>query len=272
MSRSFERRLTAFMSDPDDMDQVNVIHANAGAREFGYRAALVGGVIVYGWAIPPVLEALGTGWLEEGWADVSFRRPAYPGDELTATVTEGDGSRWNLVIANGAGESCVTGTFSNGRAPWLSGLQTPAAIAPQPRPETLPRLTLETAPLGQDLRAMAVPLSEAEARRFALEEEADEDPLWSGARPLVHPGWMAGRMTRLIHHSFDYGPSIHARSQVQNLARAEAGQTLTVAGVFVDAYERKGHHYAVADGLVLAEDGRELCRLRHTTVFEVARR
>ncbi len=272
MTGLYERRLTATMADPDDMDQVNVIHANSGAREFGYRAALLGGVIVYGWAIPPVLDALGVRWLDEGWADVSFRRPVYPGDEITAAVTRGEDAEWSLVIANGAGEACVTGTFGMGNAPWLSELRMPADVQPQPRPNILPRLELATAPIGRDLRAMAVPIPEEEARRFALEEENDDDPLWSGARPLVHPGWMAGRMTRLLHHSFDYGPSIHARSQLQNLARAEAGQALTVAGVLVDAYERKGHHYAVADGLVLSEDGRQLCRMRHTTVFQVARR
>jgi acyl dehydratase len=267
-----ERRITAFMEDPDNMNIVNVIHANQGAREYGYKAALVGGVIVYGWAIPAVLQAFGADWLARGWADVSFRRPTYPGDELVARVGEHDDGSCELTITNQDGEVCVSGEVGIGDAAWLAELTLPAELTARPRPDSLPRLTLANAPVGRDLRPMAVPISRQEATAFALDQEADADPLWAGERALVHPGWLAGRMTRLMHHSYDYGPSIHTRSQIQNLAAVEAGQTLAVAGRFVDAFERKGHHYAVVDGLIVAEDGRHLCRLRHTTIFEVARR
>jgi len=79
-------------------------------------------------------------------------------------------------------------------------------------------------------------------------------------------------MSPLLHHSFDYGPAIHARSHIQNLAPAYSGQTFTVAGHFREAFERKGHHYAVIDGLILAEDGAPLAQVRHTTIFQVAKR
>ena len=74
-------------------------------------------------------------------------------------------------------------------------------------------------------------------------------------------------MTPLLKHSFAYGPSIHTRTQVQHLAPALAGQTVTVAGRFIRAYERKGHHVAELDGLLLSETGGELARMRHTTIF-----
>jgi hypothetical protein len=79
-------------------------------------------------------------------------------------------------------------------------------------------------------------------------------------------------MTRLMHHSFDYGPAIHATSHIQNLARFEAGQTITAVGRLADAFERKGHQYAVLDAKLIAEDGTELTRIRHTTIFQVAKR
>jgi len=40
-------------------------------------------------------------------------------------------------------------------------------------------------------------------------------------------------------------------------------------GNYGEAFERKGHHYAVLDGVMLAQDGEELARLRHTTIFHV---
>ncbi len=267
-----ERHITAFMEDPDNMNIGNVIHANQGARDYGYKAALVGGVIVYGWTAPAILQALGPAWLEVGWADVSFRRPTYPGDEMTARVTERDDGACDLAMTNQDGETCISGELGLGRAPWLDDLKMPARRAAEPRPDVTPQLTLDIAPVGLDLRPMAVAVSKDEARKFSLEREREEEPIFIGESPVLHPGWIAGRMTPLLHHSYSYGPAIHARSHIQNLARAEAGQTVTVAGAFRQAFERKGHHYAVFDGVIVGEDGRDLARLRHTTIFQVAKR
>ncbi len=266
-----ERRITAFMEDPDNMNIGNVIHANQGAREYGYKAALVGGVTVYGWTVPAVLQALGAEWLDNGWVDVSFRRPTYPGDEMTARVTERDGG-FDLTMTNQDGETCLSGEVGLGKAPWFADLRSPSRRAAELRPPETPQLTLEVAPVGQDLRPMAVPLSKEDAASFAREREQDDDAPYRGDTPRIHPGWLAARMTPLIHHSYTYGPAIHARSHIQNLAPAFAGQTVTVAGNFREAFERKGHSYGIVDGVILSEDGRELARLRHTTIFEVAKR
>ena len=80
------------------------------------------------------------------------------------------------------------------------------------------------------------------------------------------------RMTPLLHHSYDYGPAIHTRSQIQNLAPAMAGQTITMCGQFIETFERKGHWYGVVDGVMLSETGQQLARLRHTTIYQVAKR
>ncbi len=267
-----EHRITAFMENPDNMNIGNIIHANQGARDYGYRAALVGGVTVYGWAVPAVIQALGPEWAENGWAEISFRRPTYPGDKMTARVTEQDNATFELTMSNQGGEVCVSGALGLGHAPWYGELEMPLRTKAEPRPSELPQLTLDTAPIGQDLRPMAIAISKDEAVHYALERERDGHPLWTGERPLVHPGWIAARMTPLLHHSYSYGPAIHAKSHIQHLARFEAGQTVTVAGHFREAFERKGHNYAVFDGAISAENGQRLAQLRHTTIFQVAKR
>lgn len=268
-----ERTIVAFLDGPDSLDVPNIIHSTEGATAYGYRGALVGGVTVYGWTVPAIVEALDERWLDDGWVDVHFRRPVYPGDCMTARVAAlSAGKGHALAMTNGDGAICLEGPVGLGRASWFGDITLPARRTPEPRPEQLPELTLETAPVGCDLRPMAVPVSPAEAVEYALEKQLDAHERWTGTTPRIHPGWLAGRMTRLIHYSFDYGPSIHTRSQIQHLSPAFAGQTLTVAGRFVEAFERNGHHYAVVDGLILAEGGHELARLRHTTIFRVARR
>ena len=65
------RTITAFLDGPDSPDISNPIHSTEVATQYGFRAALVGGVTVYGWTVPAIIGALGEGWLERGWADVS---------------------------------------------------------------------------------------------------------------------------------------------------------------------------------------------------------
>ena len=264
------RAITAFLDGEDRPDISNPIHSTAVATEYGFRAALVGGVTVYGWTVPAIIDALGEGWLDHGWADVSFRRPVYPGDEMTATVTPGDGGH-QLVMANGAGEGCIVGSIGLGDGPFLPGLAMPERIRAEARGPNLPPLRLEDAPLGEDLRPMPVPFSVEDAEEYVRTKQLDDHPRWFGDGARIHPGWLAARMTPMIHHSYDYGPAIHTRTQAQHLRPALAGQTITVAGHFIDAYERKGHHYGVVDGAILAEDGELLARIRHTTIFRVAK-
>ncbi|MBI5948533.1 MAG: hypothetical protein HY875_10390 [Chloroflexi bacterium] len=266
------RRITAFLDGPDSPDISNPIHSTAVAAAYGFKAALVGGVTVYGWTIPALIDFFGEAWLDGGWIDVAFRRPVYPGDEMTAAVEDAGGGTGTLTMTNGEDERCLVGTAGMGDAPWLGELHLPARRTAEPRPAELPWLTIENAPVGQDLRPMAVPFTVDHAVEYALEKQADNHPRWTGDRPRVHPGWLAARMTPMIHHSYDYAPAIHTRSQVQHLARAEAGQVFTVAGRFIETFERKDNHYAVVDGVILAEDGTEVARIRHTTIFRVAPR
>ncbi|GAB4330754.1 MAG: hypothetical protein Kow0010_15770 [Dehalococcoidia bacterium] len=265
-------RVVAFLDNEDSLAIPNIIHSTAGAAEYGYRAALVGGVTVYGWAVPAVIEVLGERWLHDGWADIFFRRPVYPGDELGIRVEGRPGGACTFAMTNQDGKACLEGELGTGRAPWFGSLQRPADVAPRPSPDPLPPLTPDTLRVGNDLVPMAVPITVEEAAAHALDHERDDHPRWRGEGALIHPSWIAGRATRLMHHGFSYGPSIHARTQMQHLAPARAGQTVTVSGRFVDAYERKGHHYAVVDVLMQGEGGDDLARFRHTTIYQVAKR
>lgn len=261
-----ERRFEAFLDGVDSPDISNPIHSTEVAQAFGFKAALVGGVTVWGWCARAVIEALGERWLEDGWADVHFRQPVYPGDSLTIRVASGAQPR-AFEVANQEGEVCLRGQAGLGNAPWLGELTDSPWRTAEPAPTELPALTLESAPAGSELRPMAVPYQLTDATTYASEKQRDAAPPWVGPGARIHPGWIATRMTPLLKHSFAYGPSIHTRTQVQHLAPAFAGQTVTVAGRFIRAYERKGHHVAELDGILLAESGREVARLRHTTIF-----
>ncbi|MEO8539652.1 MAG: GNAT family N-acetyltransferase [bacterium] len=264
-----ERTITAFLDGEDSPTISNPIHSTEIAAQYGFRGALVGGVTVYGWLTPVIIEVLGSRWLNDGWADVRFRRPTFPGDVMTARAELSADGNAAVAMVNPEGIATIEGSAGLGKAPWFDELTAPPAEPAEPKPSSLPVLTLENAPTGQRLRAMLLPWLATDASSYATNLQKDTSERFNGSAALVHPGWIAARMTPLLKHSYDYGPSIHIRTQVQHLAPAVAGQAFTVTGTFIRAYEQNGHRVAELDGSLLAEDGVELARLRHTTIFRI---
>ncbi|HJN91166.1 MAG TPA: hypothetical protein QGF05_00390, partial [Dehalococcoidia bacterium] len=97
------REFRAFMEDPDNPNIPNVIHSTDAARDYGFDAALVGGVTAYGWTVSTIREAAGDRWLDDGWVDVAFRRPIYPDDDLTIAVEEAESGSFALSVRKGDG-------------------------------------------------------------------------------------------------------------------------------------------------------------------------
>src|SRR5438128_11873678 len=65
-------------------DSENKIHDDQVASAYGFRGGLVPGVTMYGYLIPPVLERLGSRWLERGVIAVRFHAPCYEGETVVA--------------------------------------------------------------------------------------------------------------------------------------------------------------------------------------------
>ncbi|MCK9486906.1 MAG: hypothetical protein M0R73_09475 [Dehalococcoidia bacterium] len=269
-----ELRLTATLDTPDDRNAIsNEIHSTDGAKDYGYQAALVGGATVFGWATPAILQALGEGWTARGWAEVAFRRPTYPGEDLVITVAPAaERDAWDLHITGPDGHDRVSGSVGLGDAAWLDQLDPPPLRAADQPLEEIPHLTMEVAPVGQEIRALGGVFTEEDARIYARERGRATEPMFLGERPLLHPGWVAMRPIRVLHHSFNYGPAIHAKSQIQFLRPAHAGGELVTTSKFIEAYERKGHHYAVIDCSTFDAAGGEVVRQRHVNIFGVAKR
>ena len=265
--RPASSRLVAFMEDPDNEDIANPIHSTGIARAHGFQGALVGGATAYGWTAATLLDALDTEWLDRGWVHLKFVQPIYPGDSIEVSIAA-DGE-YRLERERGL---CIGGEAGHGTAPWIAELEANEFEPGQPAKGARPGLVLENAPVGEKLRPMSVPVSAEDARTYSRERERETLGLFVGAAPRVHIGWIAEQLIHLLHHSYDYGPSIHAQSHIQHLAPLVAGQTFTVTGRCHAAYERGGHHYIENDGAIWSERREELVRLRHTSVFHIAKR
>lgn len=272
-AQRIEHSVEAYLSNEDSPDISNPIHSSEVAARYGFSDALVGGVTVWGWATPTILEALGDGWLDHGWAEFSFRQPTYPGDRLT-TVAEPDADAtsgvWSVVMTNQDGVDCVHGTVGLGDGPWIDEFATPDRMTAAPSPDPQPALTLEDAPVGEDWTPAVEATTVDSAREFAMQRQRSSDPRFVGEAPRLHPAWTAGWAERLLRHQFAIPSSMHTRSWVQHLAPIEAGSTVTGGARLLDAFERRAHHFANFDVLLRDAEDRELARLRHWTVFRIA--
>ncbi len=274
-SQTIERSTTAFLDGEDSLEIDNIIHSTAGAAQFGFQGALVGGVTVYAWAIPALIEALGEDWLDTGWIDFRLRRPVYPGDRITTRVSPIDepSGRAQLAVefamAKDSGEVCIAGTAGLGEAVFYRGLAVAQRRGTAPAADPPTTLTRGNLPVGEELPAMAVPMSADDAAAYADQFARDPHPRWRGDQARLHPGWIAGRCTRLIRHTYTYPAGIHAGSQVQMLGPAQAGQTLIISGVMTDGYRRKQHEYCLLDVTISNESGGDIARLRHRTIYQV---
>jgi len=271
-AQTSELRVTAFLGNEDSPTIRNAIHSTEGAKEYGYQGALVGGVTVFGWATPLILEQIGREWLDEGWAELGFRRPTYPGEELTIAVAR-EQDAWSLRIAGADGNDRMVGNLGLGLAPWLDEVLVNTPFRPaEPPLEDYPRLEPEVAPVGRQIAPLGFTVTEEEAHEYARTKQRTDDPLFVGPNARLHPGWVAGRPPGVLHHSYNYGPAIHTRSHLQIFAPAHAGQNFVTTGTFRESYERKGHQYGAYDLTTYSEDGVELWRQRHTTIYKVAKR
>ncbi|MFN0089693.1 MAG: MaoC/PaaZ C-terminal domain-containing protein [Acidimicrobiales bacterium] len=258
--------------DPPESYEANPIHSAQGAAAAGYAGALVAGIHTYGWAANAVIELFGEEWLALGWADVRYRRPVYPGELLTTTVTEIGEAAARLVTTKAGGEVVLEGQCGLGIGPFTADLEQPERVEPAPEPPERVRMLLAEAPVGQDFLPMAVDASASFLQAWVETRLDEHHPRWLGDRPLIHPAFLAGRMTPLFRHNYLYGPAIHVRTQIQHLRAGYGPQRLAVAARLHAAYERKGHHYHESDCWILGEDGEPIAAKRHTGIFLVGPR
>ena len=270
---TIENTVVAYLDNDDSPDITNPIHSTEVAKSYGFDGPLVGGVTVWGWATDTILAAVGEGWLEEGWSEYSFRQPTFPGDTLAIRARLNEGSSaasWTVEMVNQSGAVCVSGMVGLGRAKWLDELVKPRSMGPTNESGSKGPLTLEIAGIGKDWSAMELDFSEEVSEEFIALKQRTDNPLFTDKNAVAHPSWTAGWAEILLRHNFAIPSSMHTRSRVQHHRKIPVGTSVIGGAHLIDAYERKAHHFANYDVLLVDGEGVELAQLRHWTIFKIA--
>ena len=270
---TIENTVVAYLDNYDSPDISNPIHSTEVAKSYGFDGPLVGGVTVWGWATDTILAALGEGWLEEGWAEYSFRHPTFPGDTLTVRASLNEDSpaaSWTVEMINQSGEVCVSGMVGLGKAVWLHELVKPRIMGPTEESVSKDPLTLENAETGKDWAALELDFSEEASQEFIAQKQRTDNPLFTDKNAVAHPSWTAGWAEILLRHNFAIPSSMHTKSRVQHHRKIPTGTRVIGGAHLIDVYERKAHHFANYDVLLVNKEGSELAQLRHWTIFKIA--
>jgi acyl dehydratase len=247
----------------------NKIHDDVVARQYGFAGGLVPGVTVYAYMTRPVVDALGTGWVEHGAMSARFLKPFYEGEEVTVetSVDAVDaGLALSLRALNPAGDLCAVAsvTLDDGPRAVPSPDAVPEASLPPERPPASESAFRERPLLG----SLHEVWDAGEPTSAYLEEVADDHPAFRGPEAIAHPGYLIRHANTILARNVVLGPWIHVSSDVEHFGLVHHGDPLSTRGRVVDLFERKGHRFVVLDVLVVAGDSRAVLRARHTAIYE----
>ena len=242
----------------------NRIHADDGARRYGFQGGLVPGVTVYGYASHALLEALGPAWLAGGLTRIRFLAPCYDGDTLVVSVRARD------LEAMVGERTCVVGCASlpeDGQR----GVDVPfIPAAAVPAPDDRPPASEEVLTVGQVLGSVALPTDPAPGRRPLAAARGAFAHL-RGKRASSIRRYLLQAANRVLTANVVLPAWLHVESEIEHYRTVGVGEELEVRGRIGAAFTRKGHRFVVLDVAWLAGEER-VAAARHTAIWQLAGR
>lgn len=89
--------------------------------------------------------------------------------------------------------------------------------------------------------------------------------------PAAHPVVLSNELLFLFYAAYDGNTAqgLHTREDISFHSPVRVGETVTVAGEYVETYTRRGHGYVVMEAHARGDDGRLLVRHRGTEIMHV---
>jgi acyl dehydratase len=249
----------------------NAIHDDDTARRYGFRGALVPGVMIYAYMTQPLASVFGAAWLTRGTASVRFVKPVLDGEELVVrgTVTARDARGVTVAVSAGTAVTaeCATlaATIPAGRPTPVNLSVYPAAALPDPRPAATRAHLSAVGTLG-------TPQAQYDTARATDYLAKVDDPLavYRGSDGVVHPGFYLEQANRALDRNVKMGPWIHVGSLVRHLGGARVGDRLATRGKVRSVFEKKGREFVEVDLVIVAgETARPVAHILHTAIYQL---
>lgn len=257
-------------------DSDNKMHSDETAAEYGFKGGLVPGVGVYAYMTMPVVTALGRDWLERGTMWGKFLKPVYHGETVTveASVKTSEPLLVEMRVLSEEGILCAVGEagLTDKAESTIDPVDYPRGALPEKEHRIEPDIAL--LPSGKVLGSLeispALPDFRGETGELFVDEMVDSQAIYRGADALLHPAFLPSQANRILAGNVALGPWIHTESRVCHIATARDGESISTRGKVLEAYEKRGHEFAVLDVALFGESDRPLARVIHTSIIRPA--
>jgi len=251
----------------------NAAHSREGATARGFGGSIVGGAIVYGQMLKPLIERFGETWLERSRLEVRFKAPAYDGDRVEARFE---------ACAGPGGEPGVTVRARNPEGVELIELSAHVRDTP-PQTDELARAEPAAPPAERlegtwDRMVLHRPLASyrfcvtPDEQRDYCEATGDALPFYlEGPRPPAHPGLVMAQGSRVVAHHFVMPFWIHASSTLDHRRVIRVGDEVELRCVPIEKWKR-GESDWVRFYQVYVVGGEPAIEVWKTSVIKVASR
>ena len=260
----------------------NTAHSRAGAMAKGFSGSIVGGAIVYGQMIRPLVERFGLSWLGRSWAEVRFKSPAYDGDRLETRIdTDGEEGRPAEVTSPSSGASYRLRTFNaegvelvEMRAGQLAALQPPDprwALDPVEWHGNRLEGTWERMVVDQPFRCFRWSVTLEEQLDYCEATAEDLAVYREGPLPPAHPGLLLAQGSHVVSNQFVMPFWIHASSRLLYRKVIRVGDAVELRCLPIDKWKRGANEW-VRFYQVYLVDGEPAVEVWKTSVIKVAKR
>jgi hypothetical protein len=248
----------------------NKIHEDDTAARYGFRGGLVAGTLVYAHMTTPLVQRLGTAWLDGSVSELRLLQPAYDGEWLTVEGDAQDGgageSGYRLRVRNEGGAELAT--LETALPSTLPPLDERAALVPAAPDVPLLPIAWDAVQVGRPLRALHWAPGREDHQRWC-ESAGDALALYrDGARPRIQPGRVLQGANDVFKNHFRLEPWIHTGSRIVQRGPLCLGDPIEIRAVPVEKWERKGHQF-VTLYVVFLNAGRPAVEVLHTAIFKV---
>ena len=261
----------------DAAESENRIHSDEIAARYGFRGALVSGVMVFGYLSQPLVRTYGADWLERGIMDVAFIKPAYEG-ELLNIKTESLGaesSRRNHLTSLYNEEQQLLAKLESWLPHPLPEIQEHFALsAAEPALENTDSIS-ERPEISWDIIQLMTPApvftwrpdAADNAARVALQQ--DQSALYRGDDAYLHPYYILQTCNKALMKMYVMPAWIHTGSKLTVRRALRVGQTIEVRTLPIAKWEHRGHQF-IKLYIAMSVDGEVALEVEHSAIFRIA--
>jgi len=223
----------------------NKAHTKEGAQALGFRGSIVGGALVYGQMIRPLIQHYGEQWLGCHWFDLRFKFPAYDDDWVTSSVTPDTDSdqphAFSVRATNEAGqELIVMQTHIPDTPPGVDAL---AGLEPIEWEGDRVQGSWERMELNKPFRRFRWKLSLSQQLSYCERTREDVAIFREGKTPPVHPGLVMAHGSFAVQHQFVMPFWIHTGSMILTRGVIRVGDEVELLCVPIEKWKRKDNEW-----------------------------